>query len=457
MSSRLFRDDVVFLQRLLCSAGCYSGPRDGVWRGAVDEGEQQLERIAASLAAQHGAFDDRSERHIRSLHPRAQLAARGFLTAARAAGIDARIISGTRTYAEQDALYRIGRFGDTRKRVTNAKAGASNHNFGFAWDIGLFENGKLPHDGGALQAGGGALPGRCRVGWQLAHVSRSTALSVGGRQVAGRSSHTLRNWPAFRERLRPMRALSLLVLPILVWTGSAVSRQSATWPGRQWPTATPESLGLKAEPLAAIDRDIKAGVFGNIDHLFVAINGTAIVDQRYPRDYREISRGRTSPIGCGEGCTDPSWMHEFNYFHPNWHPYYQGRDVHTLQSVTKSIAATVVGIALGRGEITGLDRPFLSFFKDRDLSRVDPRLHRATLDDLLTMRSGIEWHEQDRPLDETNTTIQLERSKDWIAFTLSQPMDADPGTKWAYNSGGSQLMSGIIRDRDRPVHRRVRG
>jgi CubicO group peptidase (beta-lactamase class C family) len=24
-------------------------------------------------------------------------------------------------------------------------------------------------------------------------------------------------------------------------------------------------------------------------------------------------------------------------------------------------------------------------------------------------------------------------------------MDADPGTKWAYNSGGSQLMSGIIR------------
>ena len=89
--------------------------------------------------------------------------------------------------------------------------------------------------------------------------------------------------------------------------------------------------------------------------------------------------------------------------------------------------------------------PLLSFFKDRDLSRVDPRLQRATLADLLTMRSGIEWHEQDRPLDPTNTTVQLEWSKDWIAFTLSQPMDADPGTKWAYNSGGSALMAGIIR------------
>jgi CubicO group peptidase (beta-lactamase class C family) len=113
--------------------------------------------------------------------------------------------------------------------------------------------------------------------------------------------------------------------------------------------------------------------------------------------------------------------------------------------VTKSIAATAIGIALGRGEIASLDRPFLDYLKDRDLARVDPRLRRATIQDLLTMRSGIEWHESDRPLDETNTTVQLERSRDWIAFTLDQPMDSDPGTKWAYNSGGSQLMSAIIR------------
>jgi CubicO group peptidase (beta-lactamase class C family) len=242
-----------------------------------------------------------------------------------------------------------------------------------------------------------------------------------------------------------MRILTALALAAVAWTGSSVTKQSTSVPGREWPTATPESLGLDAGPLAAIDRDITSGVYGNIDHVFVAIKGTAIVDRRYPRDYREISRGRTSPIGCGEGCPDRAWMHEFNYLHPDWHPYYQGRDVHTLQSVTKSVAATVIGVAVGRKEIAGFDQPLLSFFKDRDLSKIDPRLRRATLDDLLTMRSGIEWHEQDRPLDDTNTTIQLERSKDWIAFTLSQPMDAEPGAKWAYNSGGSQLMSGIIR------------
>jgi CubicO group peptidase (beta-lactamase class C family) len=138
-------------------------------------------------------------------------------------------------------------------------------------------------------------------------------------------------------------------------------------------------------------------------------------------------------------------MHEFNYLHPDFHPFFKGREVHSLQSVTKSIAATAIGIALGRKQIGTLDRPFLEFFKDKDLSKVDARLRKSTLRDLLTMRSGIEWHEQDRPLDDTNTTIQLERSKDWIQFTLDQPMDSDPGTKWAYNSGGSHLQAGIIR------------
>ena len=223
------------------------------------------------------------------------------------------------------------------------------------------------------------------------------------------------------------------------------ARQAPVFPGTAWETATPESQGLTSAPFDALDEQIRKDVYGYVDHLLVVRGGRAVVNRKYARDYRTISRGRTSAIGCGEGCTDTSRMHEFNYFHPNWHPYYQGRDVHTLQSVTKSIASTAIGIALGRGEIKALDAPFLPWFKDKDVSRVDARLHRATLADLLTMRSGIEWHEQDRPLDETNTTVQLEWSKDWIQFTLNQPMDADPGTKWVYNSGGSQLMSGIIR------------
>ena len=57
------------------------------------------------------------------------------------ANVTVMIISGMRTYAEQDVLFRKGRFGNPPPRVTNARGGQSNHNFGMAWDIGVFRAG----------------------------------------------------------------------------------------------------------------------------------------------------------------------------------------------------------------------------------------------------------------------------------------------------------------------------
>jgi CubicO group peptidase (beta-lactamase class C family) len=204
-------------------------------------------------------------------------------------------------------------------------------------------------------------------------------------------------------------------------------------------------VGLDPAPLRALHEAIAAGRYGHVDRLVVVRNGFLVVNERYPRDYQEISRDKRSAIGCGwESCPDSSRIHEFNYLHPEYHPWYRGRDLHTLQSVTKSIAATVVGIAIGQGALSGVDAPLLSFLARYDLSRADPRLHQATLAHVLTMRSGIEWHETDRPLDSTNTTARLEWSADWVQFTLDQPMDAAPGTQWVYNSGGSHLLSAVI-------------
>lgn len=87
-------------------------------------------------------FDERSEKNLATLHPKAQVKAREFLAAAQAAmpgGLSVKIISGSRSYAEQDALYAKGRTTPGRK-VTNARGGFSNHNFGIAWDIGLFRD-----------------------------------------------------------------------------------------------------------------------------------------------------------------------------------------------------------------------------------------------------------------------------------------------------------------------------
>ena len=54
------------------------------------------------------------------------------------AGIKAKIISGSRTYAAQNRLFRQGRYGNPGPIITHARGGRSNHNFGIAWDIGIF-------------------------------------------------------------------------------------------------------------------------------------------------------------------------------------------------------------------------------------------------------------------------------------------------------------------------------
>ncbi|TAJ91583.1 MAG: M15 family peptidase [Gammaproteobacteria bacterium] len=97
------------------------------------DGQKPAEAIAA--------VDNRSEKAIATLLPEAQPIARALVQKAAASGIAIKIISGLRTYAEQDALYAQGRT-TPGAIVTRARGGYSNHNFGIAFDIGVFEGNK---------------------------------------------------------------------------------------------------------------------------------------------------------------------------------------------------------------------------------------------------------------------------------------------------------------------------
>ena len=139
MSNRLFEDDVTFLQRLLRSAGFYTARIDGIWGSKTDKAMDDFDAAFAQIATTHGTFHPRTETSLHTLHPKAQELLRITLNAIRNAGINARIISGTRTYAEQNKLFAQGRFGNPGPIITNARGGFSNHNFGIACDIGIFD------------------------------------------------------------------------------------------------------------------------------------------------------------------------------------------------------------------------------------------------------------------------------------------------------------------------------
>ena len=97
--------------------------------------------------------DARSEQNIGTLLPPVQPLARALIESAARISTAIKIISGTRTYEEQDALYEQGR-SKPGPIVTNARGGYSNHNFGVAFDIGVFEGGRYLDESPAYKAVG---------------------------------------------------------------------------------------------------------------------------------------------------------------------------------------------------------------------------------------------------------------------------------------------------------------
>ena len=95
-------------------------------------------RDAAASDVAIDTVDPRSEKVISKLLPEVQPLARALVQKAASNGIKIKVISGLRSYEEQDALYAQGRTTEGNI-VTNAKGGFSNHNFGVAFDIGVFE------------------------------------------------------------------------------------------------------------------------------------------------------------------------------------------------------------------------------------------------------------------------------------------------------------------------------
>lgn len=159
---KLTKEEIKDLQRSLKSSGFDPGPIDGIWGPKTEAAYQRYQKAHATAQPSDTnrlrTFDSRSEANIMTLLPKAQVAARKFLAAVLDAGINAKIISGNRTWAEQDALYA------KRPRVTRARGGYSNHNFAIAWDIGIFKGGAyLPES--PLYAKAGAIGRQQGLEW----------------------------------------------------------------------------------------------------------------------------------------------------------------------------------------------------------------------------------------------------------------------------------------------------
>ncbi len=226
---------------------------------------------------------------------------------------------------------------------------------------------------------------------------------------------------------------SLILLTILVLAACSWGEPAPNWPTESWETTTPEEKSFDPAILDRVQKVLKSKMYGYIDHFVIVRDGCLILDVGYKIDYARINRNKDQN-------PDP-----YNYYSTEWHPYYQDSELHTLQSVTKSITALVIGAAIQRGEFPQLDTPVMDFFSAYEVKDPDTKKE-ISIADLLTMRSGIFWNEWDYDVgDERNTVTQMETSQDWIQYVLSLPMSHKPGEAFVYNSGGSQLLAAIFK------------
>jgi CubicO group peptidase (beta-lactamase class C family) len=121
------------------------------------------------------------------------------------------------------------------------------------------------------------------------------------------------------------------------------------------------------------------------------------------------------------------------YWPPN-----QRNTKHILNSCTKAVLSTLVGIAVALGHLSESDRA-LDFFPEY-AALGDDRQRRITVRHLLTMSSGISWPQYGPD----NVSDAMSRSDDWVRFILERPMAVEPGAVTNYSNGDSHMLAAIL-------------
>ena len=196
------------------------------------------------------------------------------------------------------------------------------------------------------------------------------------------------------------------VLVVCVWAALTVGCAPRPAPAPdpmtgEWPIGPPAAHGLDSARLSALVDRIAGGRYGAVNGLLVARHGVLVLE-RYFRGY-----------GPDE--------------------------LRPLESVTKSVASALVGLAVDDGRIASLDAAVCDVLPAyADLCAADPGKRAISLAHVLTMTAGLAWDEESPP------GHGPEERTDWMRVVLRQPLVDPPGTRFRYSSGSALLLSGLL-------------
>ncbi|MCG8373006.1 MAG: beta-lactamase family protein, partial [Balneolales bacterium] len=175
-----------------------------------------------------------------------------------------------------------------------------------------------------------------------------------------------------------------------------------------WSVANLKDVGFAQQTLKEFFQSVKNGEYEGLNALLIAYDGQLVLDEYF----------NTGEID----------------------------NVHTIQSITKSLTSLLIGIAYDDGILSDLDEPVHNFFPKYSDS-VQANTWSPSLRHVLMMSAGLEWNETDIPYSNPNNdAVQMNNSNDMFYYLLSKDRKAgvQPGEKFYYNSGLSILLGGVL-------------
>ena len=165
-----------------------------------------------------------------------------------------------------------------------------------------------------------------------------------------------------------------------------------------WPVSTPQAQGMDPSRVAQAMRQIENDPY---IHCFLVIRNDSLVLEYYA----------------------PGYVPENDF---------------PVSSVSISILSALTGLAMDQGLISSPVQKILKYFPEFDTTNIDPRKPSWTIEQFLTMRSGIDWNEEE------DHSGLFNSHSNWLTTALGLPMRYAPGDTFIVASPVANILAALL-------------
>jgi CubicO group peptidase (beta-lactamase class C family) len=178
------------------------------------------------------------------------------------------------------------------------------------------------------------------------------------------------------------------------------------WPTKEWRACKPEAVGINSEKLSQAIEYAATPRF-RTDGLVIIRKGY-IAGEAYFGDFE---------IGS----------------------------IHISNSMAKSFTSTLIGIAIDKGLIKGIDEKLCQYYPEWKCDDQKDFRSRITIRHALTLTTGLEWKENWIRIDPaTNDALKMGATGHFVKYMAERKGLYEPGKKFEYSTGDPMFLSRVI-------------